>query len=261
MTLSRRAFVQAVAALATAPARRAGATGDRPVIAAASVLQFALPELADAFAAETGQAVRLSFGSSGNLSRQIREGAPFQLFLSADEEFIAALHADGVTPDAGTVYAEGQLALIAPRGGLLTPDAGMDDLARLLDAGRIARFAIANPEHAPYGMRAREALETRGLWEAIRPALVLGENVSQAAQFALSGNAEGGLVALSLALAPQVAARGVSAPVPRDWHLPLRQRMALLPGAGDTARAFHAYLLSPPGQAILSRHGFGLPGA
>ena len=232
---------------------------DTPVIAAASDLQFALEEIAAAFTAETGLRVRLTLGSTGNIARQIREGAPFQIFMSADEAFIAQLHAEGLTRDAGDLYGIGRLVVMAPHGAPLTPDPGLDHLAELLAAGRITRFAIANPEHAPYGMRAREALITRGLWDALQPALVLGENVSQAAQFALSGNAEGGLIAWSLALAPQLAPRGTFALIPEDWHAPLRQRMVLLPSAGPTAQAFYAYMQQPPARAIMARYGFTLP--
>ena len=235
------------------------ARADVPVVAAASDLQFAIEEIAAAFAAETGQQVRLSLGSTGNFARQIREGAPFEIFMAADEAFIADLHAEGFTRDAGDLYAIGRLVIIAPHGGALAPDAGLEALAALLAEGQIRRFAIANPEHAPYGMRAREALMARGLWEALQPALVLGENVSQAAQFALSGNAEGGIVAWSLALAPQVAARGRHALIPETWHTPLRQRMALLQGAGPVAEAFYAYLQAPAAREILARYGFTIP--
>jgi len=260
-TFSRRAVWAALTAclIAVMPLRGA-AQGDAPVIAAASDLQFAVTELAEAFTAETGQAVRLSFGSTGNFARQIREGAPFELFMAADEAFVADLHGRGFTRDAGDLYALGRIVIIVPNGSALTPDAGLDALARMLKAGEIPRFAIANPEHAPYGMRAREALIARGLWEDLQPVMVLGENVSQAARFALSGNAAGGIIAYSLALAPEVAARGTHALIPGDWHAPLRQRMVLLNGAGPVAEAFYGYIQTPEARAILARYGFERPG-
>ena len=259
-TPTRRHVLASVASLSlgTGPGR---AQGDAPVVAAASDLQFAVEEIAAAFTAGTDMRVRLSFGSTGNFARQIREGAPFQIFMAADEAFVAGLYRDGFTRDAGDLYGIGRLAIMAPHGAVLVPDAGLDSLAELLAAGRIARFAIANPEHAPYGMRAREALIARGLWEELQPFLVLGENVSQAAAFALSGNAEGGIVAWSLALAPQVAGRGHHALIPEDWHQPLRQRMVLLNGAGPVAEAFYAFLMQPDARAILARYGFVLPEA
>ena len=202
---------------------------------------------------------RLSLGSTGNFARQIREGAPFEIFMAADEAFIADLHRDGFTRDAGDLYAIGRIVVKVPPGSRLVPDGTLESLRQALAEGRITRFAIANPDHAPYGMRAREALQHAGLWDAIQPHLVFGENVSQAAQFALSGNAEGGIIALSLALAPQVAARGTHDLIPEDFHEPLRQRMALMKGAGPVAEAFYAYMKAPAARVIMERYGFVLP--
>lgn len=237
----------------------ARAVSDVPVVAAAADLQFAIEEIAAKFTEETGMRVRLAMGSTGNFARQIREGAPFEIFMAADEQFIADLHRDGFTRDAGALYGIGRIVLMVPHGSPLPADGGLDALAAMLAAGDITRFAIANPDHAPYGMRAREALIAKGLWEALQPVLVLGENVSQAAQFALSGNADGGIIAYSLARAPTVRARGTYALVPEEWHQPLRQRMALLRPAGPVAEAFYDYLQSPPARAIMDRYGFAVP--
>lgn len=235
------------------------AQDDAPIVAAASDLQFAVEEIAAAFAAETGMRVRLSFGSTGNFARQIREGAPFEIFMAADEKFIADLHAEYLTRGEGDLYAIGRIVVMVPHGSTLTPDPEMNNLAQMLAADQITRFAIANPDHAPYGMRAMEALITKGIWDELQPFVVLGENVSQAAQFALSGNAEGGIIAYSLALAPQVAPKGTYALIPEDWHEPLRQRMALLDNAGPVAEAFYAYMMEPAARAIMERYGFALP--
>lgn len=230
-----------------------------PVIAAAADLKFAVTEIAAAFTADTGKEVKLSFGSTGNFATQIREGAPFQMFMAADQKFIADLHKDGFTKGEGDLYAEGRVVLIAPHGSVLKPDAALDNLAAILEAGKITRFAIANPEHAPYGKRAEEALKHRGLWEKIQPHLVLGENVSQAAQFALSGNAEGGIVAYSLALAPEVRSLGEFALIPHDWHEPLLQRMVLLKNASPVAEEFYAYMNTAKAREIMKSFGFVLP--
>lgn len=259
---SRRAIGAAlVAVMIAAMPLRGAAQDDAPVVAAASDLQFAVTEVAEVFTAETGQEVRLTFGSTGNFARQIREGAPFEVFMAADEAFVADLHEGGFTRDAGDLYALGRIVIMAPDGSALTADADLDALERMLKAGEITRFAIANPEHAPYGMRAREALITRGLWDDLQPVMVLGENVSQAAQFALSGNASGGIIAYSLALAPEVAARGTYALIPEAWHEPLRQRMVLLNDAGPGAEAFYAYMQTHEARKIMARYGFALPGA
>lgn len=235
------------------------AQDEAPVVAAASDLQFAVTEIAAAFEAETGMRVRLSMGSTGNFARQIREGAPFEMFMAADEQFIADLHADGLTRDEGDLYAVGRVVIMAPHGSTLTPDAELNNLAGMLEAGQISRFAIANPDHAPYGMRAREVLVTRGLWDNLQSFMVLGENVSQAAAFALSGDAEGGIIAYSLALAPQVAERGRFELIPEDRHQPLRQRMALLNNAGPVAEAFYDYMMQPAARQLMERYGFALP--
>lgn len=237
-----------------------GRATERPVVAAASDLQFALEEIADAFAAETGLSVELAFGSSGNFARQIRQGAPFQMFLSADEDYVLDLARDGFTRDEGALYGLGRIVLVVPHGSPLKADGSLDDLEAALADGRLSRFAVANPEHAPYGRRAEEALRHRGLWEAVAPRLVLGENVSQAAQFATSGNAQGGIVAYSLALSPRVSALGTFALVPQAWHTPLRQRMVLLNGAGHAAERFFDYVRQPAARAVLRRYGFALPG-
>ncbi len=232
-----------------------------PVVAAASDLQFALPEIAAQFERETQQGVRLTFGSSGNLARQIRQGAPFQVFLSADEQYALDLSREGLTEGEGALYGEGRLAILVPSGSPLRADGTLEDLRTALSDGRLSRFAIANPEHAPYGQRAAEVLRHRGLWEPIRDRLVLGENASQAAQFATSGSTQGGLVAHSLALTPRVAALGAFALIPAEWHTPLRQRLVLLKGAGPVARGFYGFVQGPAARAILERYGFALPAA
>lgn len=255
--IDRRSVLAAVMALAVSGPTRADS--DAPVIAAAADLKFAVAEIAAAFRADTGKAVELSFGSTGNFATQIRQGAPFQMYMAADEKFIAELYAEGFTRDAGTLYAEGRVVIMVPHGSRLRPDAAMDNLAAMIDAGQLTKFAIANPEHAPYGKRAEEALRHRGLWDGIQPYMIQGENVSQAAQFALSGNAEGGIIAYSLALAPEVAAQGEFALIPHDWHEPLMQRMALLKGAGPVAEEFYAYIQSPKAREIMVKYGFVLP--
>lgn len=231
-----------------------------PGVAAASDLKFALDEIARAWARESGAAVRLTYGSSGNFRRQIAEGAPFELFLSADESYVLALAKDGRLEDEGVPYAVGRLVLFAPAGSPVDPERGLAGLAALARAGRVDKIAIANPAHAPYGRAAREALQGSGAWAALEGRVVLGENVSQAAQFAVSGNASAGLFAYSLTFTPAVAGRGRFALVPESLHAPLRQRMALVKGAGGEARAFYRYLQGPAARAIFTRYGFSLPG-
>jgi molybdate transport system substrate-binding protein len=221
------------------------AAAERPLVAAAANVQFALAEIAAAFAGAGGSRFRFTFGSSGNLARQIAQGAPFELFLSADE---------------GMVYALGRIGLFAPFAATWQPDAGLDDLARAQAAGTIRRFAIANPEHAPYGRAARQVLRHAGLWQRLRPALVYGENVAQAAQFASSGSADGGIIPYSLALLPALKTRGRFALIPAARHQPIRQRMVLMPGAGPAAGRLYDYLQGAAARQVLARHGFAAPG-
>jgi molybdate transport system substrate-binding protein len=244
------------------PRETSATTGQaaRPAaVAAAADLNVALPEIADRFARAGLGRVSLIFGSSGNLARQIHEGAPFELFLSADERFVLDLAGAGLTRDAGTLYAIGRLALFASRGSPLELDERLEGVARLLDRGGMTRFAIANPDHAPYGRAAEAVLRKRGLWERLRPHLVFGENISQAAQFAATGNAAGGLIAYSLALAPTLRARGQFVLVPEADHPPLRQRMVRLKQAGPVAERFYQFLQEPEARAILRRWGFQIP--
>ena len=233
---------------------------EAPVVAAAADLRFALAEVAEAFARDSQREVRLTFGSSGDFSRQIRQGAPFQMFLSADEQFVLDLAATGFTVDDGLLYAVGHLAIMVPSGSPLKADGTLADLKAALDDGRLKKFAIANPEHAPYGRRAEEALRQAGVWEAIADRLVFGENAAQAAQFAIGGDTQGGIVAYSLALSPPVSKRGSYAVIPAAWHRPLRQRMALVKGAGETARLFYRFMQTPGARVIMGRYGFALPG-
>ena len=233
-----------------------GANG-APAVAAAADLKFALDQIAASFTKQTGQALHIAYGSSGNFYRQIAQGAPFELFMSADESYIFKLADQGLTPDRGVAYASGRIVLFTPRNSAVQADAA--DLKRAVADGRLLKFAIANPEHAPYGRAAKQALESMGLWSAIEPRLVLGENVAQAAQFAMSGSTQGGIFAYALALAPSVGEAGSYVLIPEAMHEPLRQRMVLTRKAGEVAKAFYAYLQQPQARMVLKRFGFAMP--
>jgi molybdate transport system substrate-binding protein len=234
-----------------------------PVIAAASDLQFALEEVAAQFKADTRRKVRLSFGASGELVRQLQHGAPFEMFMSADEGYVQKLADADLTLNggSGTMYAEGRIVLFAPKGSALKVDAKLDDLRAALADGRIQRFAIADPKQSPYGRAAQQALEGQGLWDAIRPTIVLGADVRQAAQIATSGSAQGGIFAYSLVLSPSVIGLGSYALLPSDWHGQLLyHRMVLTKTAGESAQAFYRYVQTPLARAVFRKYGFVLPG-
>ncbi len=234
------------------------AAADGPLVAVAANVTRAAEELASAHAAAGHAAPRLSFGSSGNFTRQIIQGAPFELFLSADEQYPRQLVAAGLTVDAGAVYAIGRLSLC------VVPASGIDPA--LPPAERIAALpgmppghvALANPELAPYGRAAKEALATTGHWARLQPHLVLGENVAQAAQFLTSGAATAAFVPDAMAAESALAPFACSI-LPEDWHAPLRQRMVLVRGAGEAAADFYRFVLGPEGRAIIARHGYQLP--
>jgi molybdate transport system substrate-binding protein len=254
------ALALVAAHLLCGPCPAGAQTEQAPVIAAAADLQFALTEIAEAFRKETGKDVKLAFGSSGNFARQLRQGAPYELFLAADESYIEGLARDGVLRDEGVLYAIGRIVLFVPSGSTLKADGSLRDLASALEDGRLRKFAIANPEHAPYGQRAEEALRHAGLWERIKDKLVFGENVAQAAQFAMSGGAQGGIIAYSLALSPRLTALGSYDLIPADWHAPLRQRMALSRTAGPVAEQVYVFATKPVARSIFRKYGFVLPG-
>jgi molybdate transport system substrate-binding protein len=255
--LHRRAALAFAASVATFGRVRAQTA---PLIAAASDLKFALEEFAAEFRDTHHTEIRLVFGSSGNFARQIRQGAPYELFLAADEDYVLALARDGYTRDTGDLYAIGRIVVMVPVDSPIAVDPHLDGIEQALASGNLARFAIANPEHAPYGLRAKQALESRGLWPALQPYLVFGENIAQTVQFVVAGAVSAGIGALSLALAPTLAGRQRHAVIPADWHEPLRQRMVLLAGAGAVAAQFYDWLRGARARVILRRYGFLLPG-
>jgi molybdate transport system substrate-binding protein len=227
-------------------------------VAAAADLKWALEEVRGEFAREVpGIRVDVTFGSSGQFYAQLTQKAPFDLFLSADLDYARRLQDAGLGSGLFT-YAVGRLALVVPRTSPL--DLEGKGLKVLLDPS-VRHVAMANPQHAPYGRAAQAALAASGLAGEVRPRLVLGENVAQAAQFVHAGSAEAGLVALSLALAPEMADRCRAWTVPQAMHPPLEQGGVILAWAKDpdAARAFRDFLTGPRGAAVLAKFGFSPP--
>lgn len=228
-------------------------------VAAASDLRFALEEIARVFERQQGVPVRLTFGSSGQLAAQIEQGAPFDVFFSANEGFVRSLAGRGhVDRAAIRLYAIGRIVLWVRNDSPLDISRGLS----VLRDERIRFVSIANPEHAPYGQAAVQAMQAGGLLAQVRPRLVLGENVSQALQFVQTGNAEIGIVALSLAVAPTIRPQGRYQPVPAYLHRPIRQAVGVTTRATwpDLARQFVAAVHKPAGRAVMRKYGFTLPG-
>src|SRR5580704_3806214 len=235
------------------------ATAQEITVAAAADMSAALPQLADAYAKKTGQAVKLSFGASGNLTNQIRNGAPFDVFFSADEEYPRQLIAEGLAlKDTLYRYAVGRLVLWVPGDSAL--DLSELGMKALLDPS-VKRISIANPATAPYGRAAEAALRHFGIYDQVSSRLVLGENVSQAAQFVESGNAQAGLIALSHALAPAMKDKGRYWEVPLSAYPTLNQAAVVLSKSKrqDADRKFLEFMRSPDATSVLVRYGFSLP--
>lgn len=249
-------WIGALVAVALAALSPCAYAASPPTFAAASDLQAALPEIVAAFRGRTGLTVRVTFGSSGNFAQQILSGAPYEGFLSADESYVERLQAAGVTLDGGALYGVGRIGVFAANGSPVKADAGLADVAAALADGRLLKFAIPNPAHAPYGRAARQALEASGLWPAVEGKLVFGENASQTTQFAMSGAVQAAIIPYSLALTRPVRTAGTFVLLPASLHAPLRQRAVLLKNASATSKAFFAFLQGPQARTILARYGF-----
>jgi molybdate transport system substrate-binding protein len=228
-------------------------------VAAAADLNSAMSDLIARFGGSHDVDVTVSYGSSGNFYAQLLNQAPFDLFLSADVTYPNQLAARGLTlPQSEFTYAIGRLALWAPASSRL--DLEREGLQALTQAS-IAHIAVANPEHAPYGRAAVAAMQAAGVYDRVQSKLVLGENVAQAMQFVQSGAADVGLVAMSLALAPNAKGKGRLFEVPASSYPRLEQGGTILKWAADVdaARALRGFLLSADGQSILKQYGFSLP--
>lgn len=256
MRVNRRAFLAGLASVTATPtaARDAG-----PLLAAAASLRPAIDELARVFEQQTGHHIRVSFGATGNLVRQIEQGAPFEAMISADVEGPARLHGASLTESRPHIFARGRLALVVPKTSPIAIERGFESIALSIEQRKLRKFAIANPELAPFGRAATAALERAGLRDRIAPLLVRAENVGQAAQYVASGAADAGLVALSLTRAPPLSDALQVFIVPGDWHPPIDQAMVALRTASPVTRAFLALFTSAAGRAILERHGFEIP--
>jgi len=228
---------------------------EKITIAAAADLKFALDAIVVSFKSTHPAAhIETIYGSSGNFSTQIRQGAPYDLYFSADIAYPRALKAEGFAGSEVHPYAVGRIVLWSA-----SRDVGKMTLADLADLP-VQKIAIANPQHAPYGKRAIEALKAAGVWEKVESKLVYGENVAQAAQFVQTGNAQVGIIALSLALSPELAKRGGYALIPDTLHQPLEQGFIITRRAADNelAQVFARFVASKEARVIMTRYGFAL---
>lgn len=251
MNLTRILLIISVLVLAT-PAH-----AEKITIAAAADLKFAMDEIVASFKQTNAEDdVEVIYGSSGKFHTQIRQGAPYDLYFSADIAFPRALAQAGLAASEVKPYAFGRIVLWS---------AGMDaskmTLESLLDE-KVTRIAIANPRHAPYGKRAEEALRAARLWEKVEPKLVYGENIAHTAQFVQSGNAQVGIIALALAVNPELSGKGGYWLIPDELHEPLEQGFIITKRAAGNvlAQRFSDYMVSNPARAVMRKYGFVLPG-
>ena len=252
MTILRPLLLAALTLLFAATAH-----ADKVTVAAAADLKFALDEIVATFKrSNPADEVQVIYGSSGKFHTQIQQGAPYDLYFSADIAYPRALAKAGFAASEVRPYALGRIVLWSA--GL---DASQMTLASLADP-RVARIAIANPKHAPYGKRAEEALRAAGLWEKVEPKLVYGENIAHTAQFVQTGNAQVGIIALALALSPELARRGGYWLIPEQLHEPLEQGFIITRRAAGNAaaRRFADYMDSQAARRVMTRYGFVLPG-
>jgi molybdate transport system substrate-binding protein len=234
------------------------AVAEEITIAAASDLNFAFKELVTEYEKATGNHVKLSLGSSGNFFSQIQNGAPFDLYFSADIGYAKKLEEAGLAvPGSRYPYAIGRIVLWAGNGSHLDFSKGLE----ILREPTIRKIAIANPKHAPYGRAAVAAMEHAQVYDRVKDKLVLGENISQAAQFVESGAADVGIIALSLALAPPMQAAGHYWEIPADAHPPIEQGAVVLTGGKNSegAKDFLSFIQGAEGQTIMTRYGFVIP--
>ena len=235
----------------------ATAHAEKITIAAAADLKFAMDEIVTCFKkSRPGNEVDVVYGSSGKFHTQIQQGAPYDLYFSADIAYPRELAKRGLAASEVKPYAFGRIVLWSN-----SMDATKMTLASLTDP-RIIRIAIANPKHAPYGKRAEEALRASGLWDKVQSKLVFGENIAHTAQFVQTGNAQTGIIALSLAINPELAKKGSFYLIPDKLHNPLEQGFIITkPGAGKPlAKQFAVYMGSKQARDVMTKYGFDLPG-
>ncbi len=250
----RRAALALLLLLTPAPPAEAQPAPQPITVYAAADLAFAFKEIVPLFEKAAGTRVTLVLGSTGTLAKQIENGAPAGVFFAADSSFVDNLQSQGVViPESRALYAQGRIVLAtALKTGL--------DLRSLSDLARpeVRRIAIANPAHAPYGRAARQALESAGLWERLRPKLVYGENIRHALQFIQTGAVEAGIVALSIADVPDIR----YVPIDPGLHKPLNQVAVVVKRSArpELGLAFLHFLNGPEGRPIMKRYGFLLPG-
>ena len=220
-------------------------------------MKDAFSEINTAFKATGNSNIRIVYGSSGNFTAQIMNGAPFNLFISADERFPIELYKQGKASDEGVVYAMGKLALISKHSAAMSLANDKTELMRAI--GKANKIAIAKPELAPYGKAAVEYLKAEGLWDTAKDKLIYGDNIGIATMYVVTGAADLGFTALSLAKSADVAKETNFILVNSKLYEPIKQRMVLIKGAPPEAAALYQFMQSPQAKLILQKYGYSTP--
>jgi molybdate transport system substrate-binding protein len=233
-----------------------GTLAQTTLVAVASNMTHVMTDIAARYRSISGKSVKLTFGSSGNFTRQIRQGAPYNIFLSAAEEYVDILSRNELLQQPPVAYARGQIGLFIPRDSRLYAAEDLSSVFNALYYGDYRRIAIANPEHAPYGVAAVQSLQSGGLWAVEKERLLVAENAAQVVQYTLSGGVDVGIIPASFAKLPVITEHGRFLPIPPDWHQPIQQYLALIHGAGKDSRDFYQFLLGDEARALLTKSGY-----
>lgn len=226
------------------------------LVAVASNMTQVFTELTEQYDQNKQGNIRLVFGSSGNFARQIVQGAPFEIFLSANRKFVDFLIDNHVALEQDTQFASGKIGYFIPNDSSLSHNNSLSAINKSLAKSEYTRMAIANPEIAPYGVAAQQALQSAGLWVLSHSKLILGENVAQAMQFTLSGGVDIGIVPASYAMLPETKGKGRFITIPESWHKPIIQYLVLKEDASSMSKEFYRYLLSESSRTIIEKYGY-----
>ena len=232
---------------------------ENPVVAIAANMTHAMTAIIDQFQVETGNRIRVSYGSSGNFTRQLLQGAPYELFITAHKKYADKLVDKTDIVNISIPYVSGKIGLFIPNDSKLSERRDLETTINALRFEKNSRIVIANPEHAPYGVAAKQALQHADIWPLLHKRLLLAENAAQAAQFAISGGVDFGIIPYSLAVVPEISRRGKFFLIPESWYQPLEHHLVLMNGAGKTVQKFCDYLLSDRTEKKLKAYGYSIP--
>ncbi|MEX2525422.1 MAG: molybdate ABC transporter substrate-binding protein [Gammaproteobacteria bacterium] len=236
----------------------APAWAETPLVAVASNMTHALKDIVEQYRKAEGKNVKLTFGSSGNFTRQIQQGAPYDVFLSAAESYVAILAEKKLLAGEPRAYVHGRIGFFIPDNSSLRETTNLAELFNRMHYGDYRRIAIANPEHAPYGIAAEQALQNGGVWSISKSKLMIAENAAQVAQYVLSGGVDAGIIPESFTRLPMIRKNGRFLAIPETLHQPITHYLAVLKGSGQAGKDFVTYLYGKNAMSILLKYGYSM---